>query len=294
MQTTKKYTLGLFLVLFTLFSCDDNGVLEITNTDEASVENEAVTASYFEDVDDLSMVTMASDDATMDGGKTSTGGRKILIGDLRVECADVEIELSDDSQKAHPKGVITIDFGVDGCKDKKGNVRKGKIIITFDGRRFLPGSSYVTTFENYSINDIKIEGVRTVTNVSGSVEEHPTFTIVVEGGKATWPNETFATRNSNRKREWIRASNPLNDEWHVTGNAAGTNRRGVSYTMEITETLVYKRECAISNHIFMPVAGVKVLTTENRQMTIDYGDGDCDRMVTITVNGESKEAEVNG
>ncbi len=294
MQTTKKYTLGLFLVLFTLFSCNDNGVLEITNTDEVSVENEAVTDSYFEDVDDLSMVTMASDDATMDGGKTSTGGRKILTGDLRLECADVEIELSADSEKAHPKGVITIDFGVDGCKDKKGNVRKGKIIITFDGRRFLPGSSYVTTFENYSINDIKIEGVRTVTNVSGSVEEHPSFTIVVEGGKATWPDETFATRESNRKREWIRASNPLNDEWHVTGNAAGTNRRGVSYTMEITEALVYKRECAISNHIFMPVAGVKVLTTENRQMTIDYGDGDCDRMVTITVNGESKEVEVNG
>ncbi|GAB1444784.1 hypothetical protein MASR2M41_04090 [Flammeovirgaceae bacterium] len=237
------------------------------------------------------MVAMASDDATMDGGRSSMGGRKILIGDLRLECADVEIVLSDDSQMAHPKGVITIDFG-SGCEDKKGDVRRGKIIITFDGRRFLPGSSYVTTFENYSINDIKIEGARTVTNVNGSVEEHPSFTIVIEGGKATWPDGTFATRESNRNREWIRASNPVNDEWHVTGNAAGTNRKGVSYTMEITEALVYKRECAISNRIFMAVAGVKVLTTENRQKTIDYGDGNCDRTVTILINGVSKEMEV--
>lgn len=291
MQTTKKYTLGLFLVLITLFSCDDNGILEISNTDQVSVADEAVTDSYFEDTDDLSMVAMASDDATMDGGRSSMGGRKILIGDLRLECADVEIVLSDDSQMAHPKGVITIDFG-DGCVDKKGDIRKGKIIITFDGRRFLPGSSYVTTFENYSINDIKIEGARTVTNVNGSVEEHPSFTIVIEGGKATWPDGTFATRESNRNREWIRASNPVNDEWHVTGNAAGTNRKGVSYTMEITEALVYKRECAISNRIFMAVAGVKVLTTENRQKTIDYGDGNCDRTVTILINGVSKEMEV--
>ena len=293
MQTTKKNTLGLILALFLLFSCNDNGVLEITSTDEVSVENEAATASYFEDVDDLSMVAMASDEATVDGGKATPGGRKIFIGDWRLECANVEIVLSDDSQKAHPKGVITIDFG-DGCEDKKGNVRKGKIIITFDGRRFMPGSSYVTTFEDYSINDIKIEGVRTVTNVSGSLEEHPTFTIVVEGGKATWPDGTFATRESNKKREWIREANPLKDEWHVTGNAAGTNRRGVAYTMEITETLVYKRECAIGNRVFMPVAGIKVLTTENRQMTIDYGDGECDRKVTVTINGETREVEVDG
>lgn len=293
MQTTKKYTLGLLLVLLTLFSCDEGGVLEIKETDEVSVENEAVTDAYFEDVDDLSMLTVASDDATMDGGKVSTGGRKIIIGDFRLECASVEIVQADDSTPSHPKGVITIDFG-DGCTDKRGNVRKGKIIITYDGRRFLPGSSIVTTFEDYTINDILIEGVRTVTNVSGSVEEHPLFNIVVEGGKATWPDGTFATRESNRNREWIRANNPLNDEWHVTGNAAGTNRKGVSYTMEIADALVYKRECAISNRIFMAVAGVKVLTTENRQITIDYGDGACDRLVTITINGESREVEVKG
>ena len=64
--------------------------------------------------------------------------------------------------------------------------------------------------------------------------------------------------------------------------------------MEITETLVYKRECAIGNRVFMPVAGIKVLTTENRQMTIDYGDGECDRKVTVTINGETREVEVEG
>lgn len=293
MQTTKKYTLGLILVLITMFSCDESGVLEISNSDEVNVENEAVTDSYFEDADDLSVVAVASDDATANGGKTSTGGRKIITNDFRLECAEVTIEVAEDSEPGHPKGVITLDFG-DGCEDVRGNVRKGKIIITYDGRRFFPGSSIVTTFDEYSINDIQIEGIRSVTNATGSLEEHPSFTVVVEGGKATWPDGTFATRESERKREWIRATNPVNDEWHVTGIATGTNRNSVSYTMEITEALIFKRECAISSRIFMPVEGVKVLTTENRQMTIDYGDGTCDKKVTITINGESKEVEVKG
>ena len=34
----------------------------------------------------------------------------------------------------------------------------GKIIITFNGKRFLPGSAVVTTFENYFINHVKLEG----------------------------------------------------------------------------------------------------------------------------------------
>lgn len=143
-----------------------------------------------------------------------------------------------------------------------------------------------------------IEGTRTVTNSSGSLEDHPSFTIVVDGGKVTWPDGTFATRESNRTREWIRAANPINDEWRVTGTAAGTNRNELSYTMEITKALVFKRQCAISNRIFMPVAGEKVLTTVlstgTRQMKIDYGDGECDKIVTVTINGESKEVEING
>ena len=261
---------------------------------QVSVENEAATDAYFEETDDLSVLAVAGDNATLTGGKEgTTGGRKIIINDFRLDCAEVTIELADDSSFGNPKGTITIDFG-DGCEDKRGNVRKGKIIVNFMGRRFFPGSMIVTTFDNYFINGIQIEGVRTVTNSSGSLEDHPSFTIVVEGGKATWPDGTFATREANRKKEWIRAANPLNDEWRVTGNAAGTNRRGVSYTMEITEALIYKRECAVSNHIFMAVAGVKILTTETRQMKIDYGDGECDRIVTVTINGESKEVEVKG
>lgn len=293
MQTTKKISIGLLLALFTFFSCSDDIGPAITADDSVSVENEAVADSYFEDADDITALVVASDNGTVDGGKVSQGGRKINLSDFRLKCAEVTIAFADNSTILQPKGTITIDFGT-GCEDDRGNVRTGKIIINFIGRRFLPQSTIVTTFDGYTINGILVEGTRTVTNSSGSLEDHPSFTIVVEGGKLTWPDGTTATRESNRKREWIRAANPLNDEWRVTGNAAGTNRREISYTMEITKALVYKRQCAVSNRIFMPVAGEKVLTTETRQMKINYGDGECDRMVEVTINGKSEDIEIKG
>jgi hypothetical protein len=100
-------------------------------------------------------------------------------------------------------------------------------------------------------------------------------------------------------REWKRAVNVSQDQWIVTqldGSdfaASGTNRNGKTYQMNITSALVHKRECASVN-VFMAVQGTKELISENRKVTIDYGTGTCDKLVTITVNGESREVEVKG
>ncbi len=130
--------------------------------------------------------------------------------------------------------------------------------------------------------------------------EAPKFSIEVIGGKATWPDGTFATREVRKVREWQRASNPLNDTWTVSQTAgsdfaaSGTNRYGSTYQMNITTPLVYKRECAVSSRVFMAVQGEKELITDSKKITINYGSGECDRKVTITVGGKSEEVSVNG
>jgi len=90
------------------------------------------------------------------------------------------------------------------------------------------------------------------------------------------------------------ATNPANDQWIVTGTAAGVNRNGRVYEMEITKPMVYKRECALSDRVFIAVEGTKELIVDGKKITIDYGSGACDRLVTITINGESKEVRVRG
>ncbi|MCW5912616.1 MAG: hypothetical protein KIT62_16225 [Cyclobacteriaceae bacterium] len=288
---------GSALILLTFLSSCLEDKFELSDQDTQNIENEAVTDAYFEDAEDMAALVVAVEPAAEGGRLTSFGkvnGTK--PADLRFEgtCVTVTLEMAADTQPGNPHGYITIDFGT-GCTDIRGNVRKGIILVEFKGKRFLPGSKIITTFDGYHINSIKIEGTRTVTNVTGSTVSAPKFEIVLEDGRATWPDETFATREGSHTREWVRAASPLNDQWVVEGSATGSNRNGTVYQVEITKALVYKRECAISNRVFMAVEGTKVLTVEGGlAITIDYGTGACDRIVTITINGQSRSVIVRG
>jgi hypothetical protein len=298
MKTTHSFLTKSLVVLAIsavgiMTSCtDDQNSVSINDTN--NVQEEAITESYFEDVDDIATIAVSADVSTLTGSRESASGRQgVKPEDSRFTCATVTFEFATDNSLAVPHGYITIDFGA-GCTDPRGNVRKGIVKIEFKGRRFMPDSKIITTLENYSINDIKLEGIRTVTNTSASLETNPKFNITVQGGKATWPDGKTATHEINRTREWVRAINPLNDKWLVTGTAAGTNREGKTYQMEITKALVYKRECAASNKVFAAVEGTKVLNIDGKTITVDYGSGTCDKLVTITINGQTKEVEIKG
>lgn len=300
MKTMKNVfgiSLSSVVVVFLVFlaSCSEKDGFDLSLNDAKNIQEEAAFEAYQEDADDMGQLAVASDEASSTGAR---GGTKPTDG--RFTCAEVTVTFADDNVPArpgvmaNPHGYITINFGSVGCTDQRGNVRKGIIKVEFKGRRFMPQSFIKITFDGYTINGVKIEGSRTVTNTSSSTESNPKFNIVVVGGKATWADGTMATREANLTREWLRAANPSQDQWTLTGTASGTNRSGKAYQMQITKALVYKRECAMSNKVFMAVEGTKVLTTENRQVTIDYGTGACDKLVTITINGVSVEVEVNG
>ncbi|MFZ6002000.1 MAG: hypothetical protein ACOYW3_15920 [Bacteroidota bacterium] len=291
----KLVTYATVFGFLTFTSCEDR--IDFDSNDSENVENEAATDSYFEDTDDMSTLAVSAEGGAVSGGRDASSGRNgVKPSDLRFTCATVTFEFASDNSTTTPHGYITIDFGT-GCTDTRGNVRKGKIKVEFKGRRFLPGGTIITTLEGYSINGVALEGVRTVTNIAGSTEDNPKFNITLVGGKATWTVDgtvKTATREVNRTREWVRATNPANDQWIVSGTAAGTNREGRVYEMTITKNLVYKRECALSERVFIAVEGTKELVVNGKKIVIDYGTGTCDRLVTITVNGKSKEVRVRG
>ena len=107
--------------------------------------------------------------------------------------------------------------------------------------------------------------------------------MVLTGGKVTWPDETFATREVDRTREWIRANNRLQDELHilVESIASGLNRAGEAYSATVTSTLVYKRACRLER-VRIPVSGIKTVVKGDRTMVVDFGDGTCDNIITVT------------
>ncbi len=259
MRTPKIRAKGPFSVLlaFWLFlgSCAPEPI-DFNSNDSKNVENETASDAYFTESEDLTAVTVSSDNATA-GGRMSTGARVILVNDPRLVCATVTLVPDAFTTLLVPKGVLAIDFGA-GCTDNQGTVRKGKISITYNGRRFRPGSSVVTALDSYEINGVKIEGIRTITNTSASTQSDPIFTTTMDGGKITWPDGTTVSRDESSTRELKPGgATAVDNQWFVTGSASGTNRSGLDYSMKITGKLLYKRECAINDKIHIAVQGTK-------------------------------------
>ena len=258
------------VVFFMLTACDSNDEVISTDISSAISTDEEVVDGYFEDTDDV--VFEANDKVAATNGRSAMDD-----GESLTRCA----EITHDTENK----TITIDFG-DGCEGPGGKIRSGKIIITYTDRRYVPGAVWTYTLEGYTVNGIALEGTKTLTNVSGEEGDYLSFNKVLEGGKATWPDGTFATREVNKTFTWIRATRPVNDEFHVEGEASGITKDGVAYEVDILSTLIYKRKCRRAG-VHIAVQGLKSVIKGDEEMLIDFGDGDCDNLVTVTKNGES-------
>ena len=287
-------------VAFFMFlgSCSDNNKIDFTSNDAANVEGESTSDSFSSDASDVSTDAMAGISTTQLGGREASEPVTGFGDNERLKCATITITRTSTNPDV-PAGVISIVYPADGsCKDARGRVRKGTITITYTGKRFMVGSKIVTTFSDYSVGGVKIEGTHTLTNVTpvGNTA-YPRFNFTIVGGKATFLDGKVVTREQNFTREWQHnATTPGQDKWVLLagGTASGTNRNGKTYSMEVTQDLVYSRACQLNNKVFIPVSGEKKFTSESKQVTINYGTGTCDNIVTITINGKSKDVEIKG
>jgi len=275
-QLSKILSLAVVIAIFNTSCQEENeNPNQLTDAEIAIAENETAVESAFEDLDDIAYESLFYADA---------GGRIAVNEDSPLACAERTHDIENKT--------ITIDFG-DGCEGPHGRVRSGKIIITYTDRMFVPGAVISMTFEDYYSDDRKIEGTRTRTNISESENDFLRFRIELENGKITWEDGTFATRDALWEVSRIRTPNPINDERIRTGSANGLNREGLTYMVTITNPIVWKRGCLPRKRVMIPVEGTKVREVEERgSCTIDYGDGTCDNLVTITKDGNTKEVEI--
>lgn len=276
---------SLFAIAAGISSCSKS-------TDPISAEvaqtasNEAAVDSQTGEVDDV--VTNQLNVVDIAPGRTQS----TTFDDDRVKCAiRTPVNVSLDKTL----GSIVIDFGTAGCTDSKGNIRKGKITVTWTGRWYMAGASHTITFTGYSINGVKFsdQDFRTVTNVS--TQASPLTFNISASHNLTWPDNTTASRTVHHTKQWVRSTNIIDDKliFSQTAGAAnaasGTNRHGKTYSVQITTPLEYWRSCAISNKVFKPVKGVIVITFDNtKTVTIDFGTSTCDNTFTISTGGQTR------
>lgn len=181
----------------------------------------------------------------------------------------------------YPK-VVVIDYGTTGITGKRGNILKGKMTVTISGKMDLVGSTKTITLDNFSINGNSITGTKVITNIGNeSWTVSATDTI-------TRPDGTVVTCITERTRTRIANDSTTvskeDESFAITGTSTGVNAKGVAFTMTIdaANPLIINDDCPFF------VKGKATITTENRTVFLDYGNGSNDAIATATIDGKTK------
>lgn len=262
--------LGLSIV-FTSCKKDDTTAAQTTEieTTFALTANQAIADNLTEDANDVMMQVAEENDLT--GNFTA----EPPVTTNNFLCATVTVT----PQSGFPKTVV-IDFGT-GCTAPNGVHRRGIIRIVISDSLRIPGSTAVMTFENYYVNNYKKEGIITWTNTS-TVGTKSWRREVVDG-KITAPDGRYWLHNG--VKEIVQTAgvntphNPLDDIFRITGHSTVTNSNGHSRTATITEPLQKKVSCHYIDKGRIRFEG------PNHFAILDFGNGVCDNIATITIDG---------
>ncbi len=239
------------------------------------VSSESVMETSYEEMD------LITDESINNVFRMTTGAQDNR--GPRINCADITHDTLNN--------LITIDFGL-GCEDHRGAIRSGVITIAFDGAPRKPGSSRVITFNDFYIDSIKVEGTRTLTILEDTTSNQSALimTSKLEGGKLTFADGTFITRDAEHSRMTTRGENIGEGTTTLTGEASGMLRNGENYSSTIIEPVVFVRGCEEQ----APVSGIKEFAAGTHQRMIDFGDGACDNLAEVTTDGVTETIELQG
>ncbi|MEL7531548.1 MAG: hypothetical protein AAFN10_09585 [Bacteroidota bacterium] len=278
LKSNSVFLLLAFALLFSACTPDDIiDTIAEEETELVSLENEV--SSTLEDVEEYAFEAMEVTDY-------SSYARSFPDPSMRAipACAT----LTHDSVAK----TILIDFGT-GCIGADGKTRSGQILLTYTQRLYRPGASLSIESLSYEVEGVAVEGSKTITNVSASFQDNMSLNVTLANGKLIFPNGDIVTRQVNKTYTWVRAAHPALDEFQVDGSVQGTKRSGDAYSCQITSTLIWKRKCKRQG-IRIPVEGIKLIQKSGRpDLTVDFGDGSCDSLITLSANGNSRTIDVS-
>jgi hypothetical protein len=181
----------------------------------------------------------------------------------------------------------TINFGTTGCAMPNGAILRG--IIRVSGVLPYSTSNYVITytFDGFRYNDFLVQGNRTITRSLGTstyqVNTHP---ICVMDMNMTFTNSRgIFTRVGTRTRECIEGYTTAiwtDNVYVITGNWTTTFPNGNVHSNAISNTTPLRVRL---NCDYRVVSGTVNITRPNHTAVLDYGNGTCDNIATISIDG---------
>jgi len=288
MKLMKLSTLVLLATSFV--ACDKGSESSFSENLSATTVLETINSlSFNEDIDEMVAESMELTDRSASSSRGSDAsadkGPKYFDGDKYGKCASVI-----DDEENNTK---TVTFSGE-CYGKRSQLRRGTIVITYSETRNEVGSFRQVEYNDFYMNDVKIEGTRRSEILTIDENGNRTTQTTHSGGKMIYDDGTFSTKSS----EIIRFTSKEDDVRvysTLTGSSSGISTEGVSFSMEITSPIKFIYDCDIDGKIKrgkVPVEGIKTTTDGESIIITDFGDGNCDTLVEITKDGEIETVDL--
>jgi hypothetical protein len=187
-----------------------------------------------------------------------------------------------DQDEANCTFDLVLDFGADGCKGWHGWTRKGKMIVHVAGCQQIV---VTITFDQYSVNDYIINGTQTIT--FNQVGLGIPYVTIETNGSVVDPDGKESTIVATMTKSWIEGfMTPYDfsdDVYSTTGTASGVCSDGVAYQITITSPLIKAMDCKWVQ------SGEISLVFGDNTVVKNYGEGECDSLANVTINGKTEE-----
>lgn len=284
-----KFFLGILVfALVGLQSCQKSEKTD-TITATASLENnlkaavsEIVSTSVNEiGLQDVHGICMDKFDGFGDAIKIGTMG-KHGMGHFKFphmsDCATVTV-----NDSVYPKEII-IEYNA-GCTDHSKHTISGKIIITISDTLSKVGATKTIVFQDIYIDSVNVELNASYKNLGVNADSNWVIQNIYSQ-KITLTDGTVLSKINQDTLEWLSGFGTTKKDDDIflrTGSGSINMNDSLIYSRKITTPLLFDKSCEFI------LSGVIELYKAGTTVVIDYGDGTCDDIATVTTDGSTEE-----
>lgn len=287
----KIFGILVLILSVTLFSCQKEADFNLNDIlseksativqDEVAVDNAESEASYEADFyanAEKSLILMA--------GKGQHWGWKNILRYKINQCPNVTI---DSAATGYPK-TITLNYG-NGVELRNGRVLSGVITILISAPPRTDGATKIVIYNNFSVDSIVVAGSVTFEFAGNFI----TSRKHTQTGSLTFslPEGKILTRQMDKTIEWITgldtAEDMSDDVIQITGSVSVSTSEGNEYEKEITSPLIKLGDCR-----WFAQGTVEISINGETKLVVDYGNGECDSVASISRNGKTREIDLRG
>lgn len=206
---------------------------------------------------------------------------KFMIPHLS-ECAIISV-----SDSVYPKEII-IDYGT-GCADHHHHTMSGIIVVNISDSLNHQGAFRTITSRDLCIDSTKVEINATLTNMG--INSDGNWILLSNLNQKIKMNDTVTISQTVQDTvKWIsgfETYNKTDDIYYKSGYGKITINDSITYSRKITAPLLYDRSCEYI------LDGIVELYKGGSHVIIDYGDGTCDNVATVTTDGTTEEINLH-